>query len=287
MKVLVTGSTGFIGRHLLSVLEQHNIEYVSLGRNDGFDTAQHKKIDLLETDDFIEIIKETRPTHLIHLAWYAEHGKYWDSPLNMDWMTTTKRLLEAFCQNGGQHALIAGSCAEYDWRYGYCIEDLTPTNPHTMYGIAKDATRRLSEQICIEHGTSLAWARIFFPYGAGEAPTRLVPSLFGVFRKIIPPFGVNADSYRDFLHVSDVANAIAICSIKQAKGTFNISSGVPITLESIVRAVASLCRQDATSVLSQNPIRKGDPKMLVGENEKLKDLGWKQAISIEQGLLDY
>ena len=56
----------------------------------------------------------------------------------------TTRLVEAFCIAGGQKVVIAGTCAEYDWTHCYCQEDSTPLHPATLYGTAKDATRRLA-----------------------------------------------------------------------------------------------------------------------------------------------
>lgn len=97
-----------------------------------------------------------------HLAWYAEHGKYWDSPLNLRWTEATVRLVEAFCMAGGQQVVISGTCAEYDWTHGYCREDCTPIDPATLYGIAKDATRRLVMAICGQYQVPCAWGAGFF-----------------------------------------------------------------------------------------------------------------------------
>lgn len=287
MKVLLTGSTGFVGCHVAKALEAHDIEFVTIGRNHGGNQHNHIVSDLLTTCDFSEIMQEVKPTHLIHLAWYAEHGKYWESPLNLEWMSATYHLLEAFCKHGGQHAVIAGTCAEYDWRYGFCDEDLTPTNPNTFYGIAKDSTRRLSQAICLRNGVSLSWARIFFPYGPGEAQARLIPSLFGVFRKDKVPFGVNDKSFRDFLHISDLAEAFVICASNQVRGIVNISSGEPIALRKVVEIIAKFHNQDPSLILGLESTRKGEPILIVGNNEKLINLGWKQKINIYEGLLNY
>jgi nucleoside-diphosphate-sugar epimerase len=73
--------------------------------------------------------------------------------------------------------------------------------------VAKDATRRLLAALCAAHGASCAWGRVFFPYGRGEAPQRLVPSLTAVFQGRREPFGVNAGNYRDFVHAAYVAGA--------------------------------------------------------------------------------
>ena len=161
MKVLLTGATGFIGRYVAAELERQGIEFVTIGRTKPNESSsQHITADLLTVEDFSDIIKQSEATHLIHLAWYAEHGKYWTSPLNLDWMQATVRLVTAFCQQGGEHITVAGTCAEYDWSYGYCIEDVTPTNPSTIYGIAKDATRRLCQVIAKENQSQPRFLRL-------------------------------------------------------------------------------------------------------------------------------
>ena len=283
MRVLLTGATGFIGRYVIDELEGIGIDYVTMGRNLST-SEKHIQFDLLSDEDPFEHIKRIKPTHLIHIAWYAEHGKYWESPLNISWLAATSRLVEAFCQSGGKHVVITGTCAEYDWRYGYCVEDLTPLIPKTLYGIAKNSAREIAAQTCKKYGVGLAWARIFFPYGAGESADRLIPSLLKVYRGEKPAFGVNASCYRDLLHVSDVASAISICAQKEVCGEINISSSEPLSLKSIVRLIASKFEKSPDIVLSLESSRLAEPQFLIGENKKIKSYGWCQKVSFENGL---
>ncbi len=284
MKVLLTGATGFIGRYVVQELISQNIDFVTVGRSAPPSDNEHINVDLLALDDFGQIIQKTKSTHLIHLAWYVEYGKYWTSPLNLDWMKATAQLVEAFCQQGGEHITIAGTCAEYDWSYGYCDEELTPANPSTIYGIAKDATRRLSQAICKQYKIPLAWGRIFFPYGKGEPVTRLIPSLFYVFRGEQAPFPVSVDSYRDFLHANDVASGLVVLSKRKVNSIINISSGTPISIKEIIIKIAAIEHADSCKILSLNTSQAVDSDILVGRNEKLRDCGWCETIRIEEGL---
>lgn len=286
MKVLLTGAGGFIGRHVLDALDKQGIETIAVGRRkpDDWSGGSFEVVDLLEIDDFDAFAGEIGATHLLHLAWYAEHGKYWNSPLNLRWSAATTRLVEAFCKAGGRQVVIAGTCAEYDWSYGFCREAETPIEPATLYGSAKDATRRLSMAICREHGVPCAWGRIFLTYGAGEAPQRLVPALADVFRGERAPFAIDKDCFRDFLHVSDVAAAFAALLTGGANGVYNISSGEPVRLGDVVRWIADLFDGDAERVLQLANDRPGQPPLLVGESRKLKELGWRPAITMQQGL---
>ena len=287
MKVLVTGGSGFIGKYVLNELIKSNIDFVTIGRNERDYTHKYLRMDLLECTDFSSIIKDIKPTHLIHLAWHTKHGEYWDSALNYDWMNVTQRLLESFCQNGGKHVLITGTCAEYDWRYGYCLEDFTPTNSNSIYGNIKNETRIISQKICKEHNVNLTWARLFYPYGLGETSERLIPSLFDVCNGKKEVFGVNIKAYRDLVHVSDVANAIVLCSKKNINNIINISSGEPTCLGSLVKLIAKICKYDANNFLSIKSIKMGEPKFLIGDSERLHKVGWQKMIDIDYGISTY
>lgn len=284
MRVLLTGASGFIGRYVLRALQQHGIEVVAVGRTRPDLSVTYIKADLLGTSDFSHLIKQARATHLLHLAWYAEHGKYWTSPLNLRWQEATTQLVETFCAAGGQQVVVAGTCAEFDWSYGYCREDSTPLNPATLYGTAKDATRRLVMAVCAQHQVPCAWGRIFLPFGQGESTIRLIPSLIEVFRGERASFGINANAYRDFLHASDVAEGFIKLLTAEASGAYNVCSGEPRRLSEVVTVLSSLMGADPTPVLDLTTERPGDPSLLVGENLKLRALGWEPVMNFIQGL---
>ena len=282
MKVLITGASGFIGRHLLKCLQSSNIDVVLVGRNKqaGY-RGVFIKADLLELRDFNNLISKANASHLIHLAWYAEHGSYWTSSLNFRWVESTIKLAEAFCEAGGQHILAAGTCAEYDWTYGYCIEEKTPLIPATIYGTSKDATRRLLMSLCATHKVTCSWGRIFMPYGPGEDIRKLIPALNNVFNFKQPPFAVGSSSFRDFLHVEDVAAAFVKLLTSRAHGEFNICSGIPTQISEVIKLLANARNQDPRIVLDHSVSRIGEPLMLVGENKKLTSLGWTEKHKLE------
>lgn len=281
MRVLLTGASGFLGRYVLNQLTRQGINVVVVGRSrPAVHEGDFIEADLLQKDDCLAAVQRARATHLIHLAWYAEHGHYWESPLNLRWLEASIRLVEAFCSAGGQKVVAAGTCAEYDWSYGYCREDTTPLAPASMYGTAKDATRRLVAAICSAHQVPFAWGRIFLPYGHGEDGRRLVPSLIEVFQGKRTPFGVNATAYRDFLHAEDVARGFVSLLLSDAAGNYNISSGQPAQIAEVVRLIASTLGGDPSNVLDLSTERPGEPEMLIGDSRKLKALGWQPVYSI-------
>lgn len=283
MRVLLTGASGFIGRHVLGQLVKAGVETVVVGRSrpDSY-TGDYIEADLLQAEAYKNVARLARASHLIHLAWYVEHGQFWTSPINLRWVEASVRLVESFCAVGGEAVITAGTCAEYDWSYGFCREDSTPLNPATLYGTAKDATRRLLEAVCKRHQTRFVWGRIFIPYGKGEDSRRLIPSLIEVFQGKRPPFGVNAHAYRDFLHVEDVASGFIRLLVSNAEGNYNIASGHPTQIGEVVRFIAHAFQSDPHLILDLSTERPGEPEILFGDSQKLKALGWQPMHSIKQ-----
>ena len=73
------------------------------------------------------------------MAWYVEPGAMIEHEDNLRWTARRLELLRQFKAHGGERCVFTGSCYEYDWRHGYCSEELTPTRPDTLYGAAKNA----------------------------------------------------------------------------------------------------------------------------------------------------
>lgn len=275
MRVLITGANGFIGRQVMLELARQNIECITVSRDNRLNFGGvFIQGDLLQKNSHHEIIKKANATHLIHLAWYAEHGSYWNSFKNIHWMDCSINLIKEFCRAGGEFVAVAGTSAEYGLSSGYLAEDDPNLKPNTLYGVCKDATRRVVSSVCDLHSTRLVWTRIFIPYGPEEDPRRLIPSLHRVFQHKQNPFGVNAASYRDFIHVKDVASAYLELIRSEAGGVFNISSGRSTLIADIVRSIAALYNGDPDLILQLNTERPAESEIIVGNNKKLKSIGW-------------
>jgi nucleoside-diphosphate-sugar epimerase len=275
MRVLLTGASGFLGTYVLSQLTQRGIEVVVVGRTRpmGY-RGTYIEADLLQIGCFAEIAQLSRASHLLHLAWNVEYGGFWASPMNLRWLEASLRLVEAFCAAHGQKVVVAGSCAEYKRSYGYCSETTTPLVPTSMYGVAKDATRRLISAVCSSYQVPLAWGRVFLPYGRGADPRRLIPSLIEVFEGKRLPFKVDTKVYRDFVHADDVASAFLLLLEANAEGAFNICSARPTQLSEVVRVIAEARNANPQMILDLSRKRSEGTPFLVGDNTALNTLGW-------------
>jgi nucleoside-diphosphate-sugar epimerase len=290
-RVLVTGGRGFIGRHALRPLAERGYEVIvpTTGAAIGGDPDVHMvSCDLLSPGAAEMLVAETQPTHLLHLAWFTEHGSFWNSPENLAWLAAGVRLVGAFTAAGGRRAVIAGSCAEYDWSVPQpCIEFATPLRPHTLYGTCKKALFEVTSAHAALAGLSLAWGRIFLVHGPQEAHARFVPSLIRsmLARKSVPM--THGLQLRDLLHAADVAEAFAALLDSAVIGPVNIGSGDPHRLIDVANQIAG--RLDAARFLraGELPARSDDPDALFPDVTRLSDeVGWKPRFSLAAGLDD-
>jgi len=289
-RVLLTGASGFIGRHCLAPLcaagyEVHAVS--SQQRKAAVQGLTWHRSDLLDIAQISALLNKVKPSHLLHLAWYATPGKYPSSPENLRWCQSTLELLRSFVDSGGKRAVFAGTCFEYDSRYGFCNEDLTPCCPSTLYGICKNSTREIVAGFSRQFGISVAWGRIFYLYGPHEHETRLVPAaILAILRGQKAPCG-HGRQVRDFLHVEDTASAFVSLLQSDLAGTVNIASGEPITIRSLVEHIARLLNSPHAVEFNAIPAAPNDPPLLVADTRRLREEGgWQPKISLEQGLQD-
>lgn len=290
VRILVTGATGFVGRHVVPRLltAGYEVHAVSSRATQTVPCLFPITADLLKPGEVERVVDAVRPELLLHLAWYAKHGSFWAAPENFAWADATARLLRAFHEMGGQRAVFAGTCAEYDWDHGYCVEGLTPTRPRTLYGKCKDATRQYVQDYCESRGLSYAWGRIFFPYGPGEPPGRLLPSVLRALMRNEPVRCSHGRQLRDFLHVTDVAAALVhLATATASNGAFNIASGLPVRLAELVDLCASYFPGHPPIQFGVVPVPEDDPPMLVGSPDRLLAIGWRAQVALEQGIEAY
>lgn len=292
MKAIVTGARGFIGKRLLPMLVRKGFDVSSITsqpvQNELLNGVEWFQGDLFDRVRMKEIFDDIRPDVLIHLAWETKPGKFWTSASNFEWSHTTATLIELFKNAGGKKVVMAGTCAEYDWSYGYLTEDLTPTVPNTIYGQCKNTSRKYIEEFCAQNQIDFVWGRVFFPYGPGENSNKLIPMIINALQKNEQVRCTHGQQYRDYIHVDDVAAAFChLASTANISGVFNIASGVPTKLETLVHACAEAFIHAPLPNLGALSVAADDPMMLVGDVRKIKQIGWQPSIPLEDGLKTY
>jgi nucleoside-diphosphate-sugar epimerase len=232
------------------------------------------------------LVERVRPSHVLSLAWNAEHGSFWTAPDNDAWADGTIALTRATARYGGRRFVGAGTCAEYDWTTldGPCREDRTPCRPATIYGRAKLRAGQGVLALGREGQLSVAWGRMFFLYGPGEDPNRLVPSVARALRAGERAKVTEGTQVRDFLHVTDAARAFVALLASDLGGAVNIGSGTGVSLRHLVETLERASGRREAIDFGAIPSRPDEPPSIVADITKLKTTGWRQQVSLDQGL---
>ncbi|WP_171236727.1 NAD(P)-dependent oxidoreductase [Ruegeria sp. HKCCA6837] len=281
-RVLLTGVTGLIGRATAPALTEAGHEVVTLGRNPACDIP----CDILDPNATATALETARASHLLHLAWHDGPRDRWTSKANLDWMAATLHLVQEFARSGGQRAVCAGSCAEYDWSVPELTET-SPLRPRTLYGAAKAGT---GLALCAGQdalGISLAWARIFFVYGPGEPPGRLFGDLISNLKAGQPVDCTDGVQERDFLHVGDLARALSQLLDSDVTGAANVASGTAIPVRTLVDEVAKQMHHPDLIRLGAIARAANDPDRLAADVTRLREeAGFTPHHDIASGVAD-
>jgi nucleoside-diphosphate-sugar epimerase len=299
--VLVTGGAGFIGRHTIGYLLKRGFAVhvlVHSARNQeeqralqggGSQELFYHTADLHDTDTVTPILREIRATHLLHFAWDARHGVFWNSSENLDWIVSSKLLVNAFIEAGGERIVGAGTCAEYDWGTSdqWLDEKTTPIKPFSLYGQCKYAFRKSLFTVAEHHKVSAAWGRIFFLFGPHEGPKRLVSSAILSLLRAQPFEASKGDQLRDFLHVDDVANAFVALLDSEVSGDINIASGQESSVAEVLTILGRLTGRPELIRLGAKPKQPNEPPRLVASVRRLREeLGVTFSHSLEERLAE-
>lgn len=280
--VLVTGASGFVGRHACDALAGRGFTIHRVGRHGPGDP-----VDLLQAEDRRRVIEAVRPSHLLHLAWDAEPGRYWTSATNLDWVAASLDLVRLFAACGGTRLVVAGTCAEYAWGAARFHEGTTPCRPATLYGAAKDGTRRILEAYAGTAGLSVAWGRLFYLYGPGEREGRLVADaaralLSGQTFPTSP-----GHQARDFLHVADAAGALCALLDGDVRGPVNIGSGMARPVRAVLDDLAALTGRPDLIAYGARPLGPNEPAVIEADIRRLRDeVGFRPRFDASSGLAD-
>lgn len=277
MRVLVTGAGGFIGPHVVRALRDRGHEPIEVFRPDA-DLADPSAVDAL--------FARTRPAALIHLAWYAKPSDYLVSRENLASFHATTTLVAGALTAGCRKIVAAGTCLEYA-EANHAVSEDHALDPVTLYASTKAAAWLACRALAAAGGGELAWARIFHLFGPGEPAARLVPAIAAALRRGERVEVTAGDQVRDYLHVRDVATGLAALLAPGASGAYNVCSGNPAPLRTLLSALGDLLGARERLAFGARPYAPGERMFIAGRSDRLRALGWSPSFaSLPDALTD-
>lgn len=269
--VLLTGATGFVGRQVMRALLADGKQVRVVVREGSEDriAAGDSHVQIVTTRDLFaesadwwsEVCRGVDT--VIHAAWYAEPGKYLTSPRNMDCLIGTLAAAQGAARAGVRRFVGIGTCFEYDVNFGTLAVD-TPLRPTTLYASAKAAAFLTLSQWFAGQDVSFAWCRLFYLYGEGEDPRRLVPYLRAQLTAGAHAELSSGNQIRDFLDVEVAGRRIVQAASSEVQGPVNICSGVPVTVRELAERIADEYGRRDLLMFGARPENLVDPARVVG-----------------------
>ena len=311
-KILITGSAGMVGSHLIEYLSEHsqNTEIIAtyfnptINLNELIDGIKLIECDVRYFTPFYEIIKGEKPQVIYHLAAQSYPAVSWDRPaetLEINGIGTINlfeaiKMVQREVKNYSPVVIVACSSAEY----GKTLESvkepikeeemLIPLHP---YGISKVVQDMLSYQYFINDGIKAIRARIFNTTGprkvndvCSDFTKQVVLMEKGIKDKILNVGNIN--TYRAITDVRDLVRALILLSNMGKYGeVYNISGNKVYQISDIITILKSNTNVNFEIKVDKNLLRKTDEKIIYGNSEKLiEDTKWTQKYTLEETIID-
>lgn len=288
-RLLITGANGFIGSACLDLLRLEPFDVYAVSsqsvKESQFNNVTWIQANLLKEQVCKDVIRQVRPTHLLHLAWTAKPGKFWLDPENLQWLKASLALFESFFENGGEHAVGLGTCAEYETNHKECLESRTPTLPNSPYGSSKLACGFAAQAYATLFNKTTTWGRLFCPYGPSEAPGRFLPDIIDHILMQKPISCGSGYQVRDYIYVKDVARILIKLLKTNNHGFINIGSGNPISLRDIAKIVTQELGSPELIRFGERQSPNPESDRMVANIDRLRtELNWVPDYPLEKGI---
>jgi GDP-4-dehydro-6-deoxy-D-mannose reductase len=303
MKILITGGAGFIGSHLADFLVEKGLKdvYVEYWSGDSLENVSHLKgrtkfikLDVRDTENVRKFIAMIRPDLIFHLAAQSYVTESWNKP--KETLETniigTFNLYDAVIRADVNPVIItACSSAEYGTttKKEIPIKEEREFRPISPYAVSKITQDMLSLQYHKSHGLRIIRARIFNTIGTrkvGNACSDFAKGITEIESGISDCLKVgNVESIVDFTDVKDTVRALWTLYEKGRPGeAYNVCSGKGTKVNDIVKILAGMAKTDIKVKQDESRMRIIDDPIYIGDNKKIRSLGWKPEIRLEQSL---
>jgi len=291
MKIIITGGSGFLGKHLHKALvnEGHRVKNIDLKETTEFDTV------IADVKDQEKMLIEIKDADLVfHLASLIEAGESVEEPQKyIDCnISGTVSVLEAMRKNNIKKFIFSSSAAVYGEPLSVPIKENDRTMPINPYGMTKLAMEALlSSYVKAYNFTGIA-LRYFNLYGPGEdhqPETHAIPRFIKQIHedKQVTVWG-NGQHKRDYIYIDDIVSA-HLRSIDLAQNQvaqyhyMNLSTQKPNSVSEIIQLLEDIMKKTAN--IQNFPDRPGDPLILTADASKAKKvLDWESKVDIKTGL---
>lgn len=309
-KYLITGCTGFVGKHFLKYLDNNEMPAQVLGidinlpdeRESDYKCIRwhYEVFDLLDTDKLTNIMYQFQPNLILHLASYSSVAFSWKEPTSSFQNNTNifLNLLEAVRKlNLKARILSVGSSEEYGKvsKENLPLTEDSPLMPSSPYAVARVSQELLSKIYVDGYGLDIIMTRSFNHLGPGQKVIFALPSFA---KQIVEIKKARLEEgelmvgdisvVRDFIDVRDVVSAYYLLLQKGKRGeVYNVCSGRGVSLEEIIKKMASLLGIKVRIHMHEKLIRPSDNSVIIGYNEKLKrETDWQIRYSLKESLQD-
>lgn len=269
MKVLVTGASGYVGRHVVAALLDLGHDVIACDLRIMDVDVRAKKLELDLFGDFNDIYGYVgKPDVCVHLAW--RDGFVHNSPNHMGDLSNHFSFLSAMIDGGLMHLVVMGTMHEVGYWEG-AIDENTPCNPLSQYAIAKNALRQSMILYCKEKGCVFQWLRGFYILGDDKRNHSIFAKLLqaNADGKTLFPFTTGKSKY-DFLTVDELARQIALASTQdEVTGIINCCSGKPVSLADRVEQYIKDNHLNIRLDYGKYPDRPYDSPIIYGDPSKI------------------
>ena len=283
MKILIIGN-GFIGSSIINRLESEGHEILSFSRRHNPEiTSQQIMGDIFNFDEFIKTFA-WKPQVIIHTAWVTAHNIYMDDTSNYKYAEFTSNLARIISQEGVEHLVILGTCAEYGYQSSVSTAGITQLQPNNVYSEQKVVAFNSALNSLFGTTVRLTWARIFQPYGLNQDKARLIPYLIDSIRSSRQVELRDTNSVLDWVTTRDIASAISWIITHDTPTEVDIGTSFGYTNLQLLQKLEVLLGNSNQLARITEQSKIGNSVMQVGKDSPLFVSGWLPNDDIDSGL---